>query len=92
MRGCAASLAADSTVIVAPPAVADGLGERERAQTEVLANGESLERGALAVEALPMHDVTEERSQFHEEDTRHSPAGGVRSRRAPRRRPAVLRS
>jgi L-ascorbate metabolism protein UlaG (beta-lactamase superfamily) len=53
----------NGTTIVAPQAVAERLGDREG--TEVLANGETIELDGVSVEAIPMYNLTEERSKFH---------------------------
>lgn len=60
-----AAVTADETTIVAPRAVAEGLGEGEKERTKVLANGESVELDGITVEAIPMYNLTEERSRFH---------------------------
>jgi len=59
-----AAVAGDDTAIVAPPAVAERLGEGKDATT-VLANGETAEVAGVSVEAVPMYNLAEERSQFH---------------------------
>jgi L-ascorbate metabolism protein UlaG (beta-lactamase superfamily) len=57
------AVVADGTAIVAPQAVAERLGERKG--MKVLGNGETIELGGVSVEAIPMYNLTEERSQFH---------------------------
>jgi L-ascorbate metabolism protein UlaG (beta-lactamase superfamily) len=57
------AVATEGTVIVAPGAVAERLGDREG--TKVLANGETIELDGVSVEAIPMYNLTEERSKFH---------------------------
>jgi L-ascorbate metabolism protein UlaG (beta-lactamase superfamily) len=57
------AVANDGAAIVAPPAVAERLGERKG--TKVLANGETVEMDGVSVEAIPMYNLTKERSQFH---------------------------
>jgi L-ascorbate metabolism protein UlaG (beta-lactamase superfamily) len=59
-----AAVAKGDTVIVAPPAVAERLGDLEGV-TKVLANGETAEVAGVPVEAMPMYNLTDERSQFH---------------------------
>jgi len=59
-----AAVAREDTTIVAPAAVAARLGD-VKAQKKVLANGETAEVAGVSVEALPMYNLTEERSQFH---------------------------
>jgi L-ascorbate metabolism protein UlaG (beta-lactamase superfamily) len=57
------AVAKEGTAIVAPPAVAERLGDRKG--MKVLANGETIELEGVSVEAVPMYNLTEERSQFH---------------------------
>ncbi|OJH39712.1 MBL fold metallo-hydrolase [Cystobacter ferrugineus] len=54
------------TVIVAPQAVHDALPENLRGATQVLANGGTLTVADIAVEAIPMYNLTQERLQYHE--------------------------
>jgi L-ascorbate metabolism protein UlaG (beta-lactamase superfamily) len=58
-------VAGEGTAIMAPPAVAEKLGEVERGRTTVLENGEKTEVAGVGVEAIPMYNLTEERNQFH---------------------------
>ncbi|WP_395856069.1 MBL fold metallo-hydrolase [Cystobacter fuscus] len=53
------------TVIVAPQAVRDALPESLRGATQVLANGGTLTVADIAVEAIPMYNLTPERLQYH---------------------------
>jgi L-ascorbate metabolism protein UlaG (beta-lactamase superfamily) len=57
------AVAKEETTIVAPRAVADRLGDGKG--TKVLANGETVEVHGVSVEAIPMYNLTPERSQFH---------------------------
>jgi L-ascorbate metabolism protein UlaG (beta-lactamase superfamily) len=59
-----AAVAAEGTTVVAPRAVADRLGEWG-GTTKVLANGETTEVNGVSIEAIPMYNLTPERSQFH---------------------------
>lgn len=59
-----AAVAAEGTTVVAPRAVADRLGEWG-GTTKVLANGETTEVSGVSIEAIPMYNLTAERSQFH---------------------------
>jgi L-ascorbate metabolism protein UlaG (beta-lactamase superfamily) len=58
------AVAGQDTAIVAPGAVAERLGEG-KGVTTVLANGETAEVAGVSVEAVPMYNLTEERSRFH---------------------------
>lgn len=53
------------TKILAPKAVFDKLPLAERAQTEILANGDTLLAGDIRVEAIPMYNTSPDR-KFHE--------------------------
>lgn len=59
-----AAVTGEDATIVAPPAVAERLGD-VKAATKVLANGETAEVAGLSVQALPMYNLTEGRSEFH---------------------------
>jgi L-ascorbate metabolism protein UlaG (beta-lactamase superfamily) len=59
-----AAVAAEGTTVVAPRAVADRLGEWG-GTTKILANGETTEIDGVSIEAIPMYNLTPERSQFH---------------------------
>lgn len=61
-----AMLTRDTTVIVAPEAVAEKLPENLRIRTKVLTNGESHKLGGVTIEAVPMYNTTEDRLKFHE--------------------------
>lgn len=60
-----AALAGEATVVVAPAAVAETLGDAAPAGLRVLANGESAAIGAIGVEAVPMYNLTEDRLERH---------------------------
>ena len=51
--------------IVAPQAVADGLPEAVKAKTTVLANGASTTINGVQIEAIPMYNISEGRTNFH---------------------------
>jgi L-ascorbate metabolism protein UlaG (beta-lactamase superfamily) len=53
------------TVIVAPQAVHDALPAALQGATQVLANGGTLTVQDIAVEAIPMYNLTAERLQYH---------------------------
>ncbi len=53
------------TVIVAPQAVRDALPAALQGATQVLANGGTLTVADIAVEAIPMYNLTAERLQYH---------------------------
>ncbi|MCG6919647.1 MAG: MBL fold metallo-hydrolase [Acidobacteria bacterium] len=59
-----AAVAQDDTTIVVPQSVAERLGE-VKGVVKVLANGETAEVAGVSVEAIPMYNLTEERTQFH---------------------------
>lgn len=58
------AVAGEDTAIVAPQAVAERLGDGKGVK-KVLANGETAEVAGVSVEAVPMYNLTEERSRFH---------------------------
>jgi L-ascorbate metabolism protein UlaG (beta-lactamase superfamily) len=60
-----AALAGEETTVVVPRAVAEQLGEAAPANLRVLGNGESLEIGAVGVEAIAMYNLTEGRLERH---------------------------
>lgn len=60
-----AALATPNTTMVAPQAVADELDIAERGRTTVLSNGSSTTLAGLVVEAVPMYNLTPERTKFH---------------------------
>jgi len=64
--GTLEAVAGPKTDIVAPKAVAEKLPEKLRAQTTVLANGETKTLSGVPVEALPMYNLTQERLKFHD--------------------------
>jgi L-ascorbate metabolism protein UlaG (beta-lactamase superfamily) len=60
-----AAIAGDAP-IVAPQAVADKLPDDLKDQTEVLANGDTKTVADMAIEAVPMYNLTEDRLKYHE--------------------------
>jgi len=60
-----AAVSANATV-VAPQAVADQLPEAVRSKTQVLANGETTTVAGVAIEAVPMYNISPDRLQYHE--------------------------
>jgi L-ascorbate metabolism protein UlaG (beta-lactamase superfamily) len=54
-----------ATMVVAPQACADKFAEADRAGVTVLANGASTKCGDIAIEAVPMYNLTEARKNFH---------------------------
>jgi len=60
-----AAVTTEDAIIVGPRAVVDGLGPQEKAKARVLANGETIDLHGVSVEAVPMYNLTEERSRFH---------------------------
>ncbi len=59
------SIVQAQTMIVAPQAVRDAMPASLHAVTQVLANGETLTVSDIAVEAIPMYNLTAERLQYH---------------------------
>jgi L-ascorbate metabolism protein UlaG (beta-lactamase superfamily) len=55
----------DSTLIVVPTTVADKLGGSIPGEMAIVANGESLERSGVRIEAIPAYNLTEDRQGFH---------------------------
>src|SRR5205823_1877133 len=55
----------DKSAIIAPKAVAEKLPAKLKAQTTVLANGESKTILGVQIEAVPMYNLTPERLKFH---------------------------
>jgi len=55
----------DSTLIVAPTSVADKLGDAIPGEMAIVANGESLERAGVQIEAIPAYNLSEDRQGFH---------------------------
>jgi L-ascorbate metabolism protein UlaG (beta-lactamase superfamily) len=51
--------------IVAPQAVADKMPEALKAQTKVMANGDTSEVAGVPIEAVPSYNITEDRLKFH---------------------------
>ncbi|WNG37178.1 MBL fold metallo-hydrolase [Archangium violaceum] len=59
------ALVQSETAIVAPQAVRDALPPALQGSTQVLANGGTLTVAEIAVEAIPMYNLTPERLHFH---------------------------
>ena len=59
------AVATDTTTIVAPAAVAEGLPENLRRKTTVLANGETKAVSGISIEGIPMYNLTAGRLQYH---------------------------
>jgi L-ascorbate metabolism protein UlaG (beta-lactamase superfamily) len=59
------AIAGPSTPIIAPAAVAGEFPEDIRGRVSVIGNGETIERVGVTIEAIPMYNLTEERSGFH---------------------------
>lgn len=59
------AVAGDTTVIVAPAAVAEKLTAKLRTRTTVLANGEKKDVAGAGIEAVPMYNLTASRLQYH---------------------------
>jgi len=55
----------EATEIVAPVTVSEELGGAKPDRITNLANGESVERNGITVEAVPAYNLTEDRLQFH---------------------------
>jgi L-ascorbate metabolism protein UlaG (beta-lactamase superfamily) len=60
------AVAGSGTVIVAPRAVVDQIPDSVQAAVRSLANGEETSLLDLAIEAVPMYNLTEERLDYHE--------------------------
>lgn len=56
----------DSTILIAPQAVADKLPDPLKEKTQVIKNGESTIHNNIAIEAMPMYNLREEAKKFHE--------------------------
>ncbi len=59
-----AAVRAPATTLVVPAAVAEKLGA-DKGNAKVLANGEKIAVGDIAIEAVPMYNLTAERKAFH---------------------------
>lgn len=59
------SLDTSDTRIIAPKAVADKLPGKDLPKTDILDNGDKLERFGVLVEAIPMYNLREEARDFH---------------------------
>lgn len=55
----------EKTAIIAPEAVASQLPTDLKSKTTILANGDKKNVGGVEIEALPMYNLTPERSKFH---------------------------
>lgn len=60
-----AAVSSEETAIIAPQAVADELPETSRAQTRVLANGETANVNGFSIKAVPMYNLPESDSAYH---------------------------
>lgn len=60
-----AALAGDQTRLITNPAVFDMLPEELKAKATAIGNGESTSVGDLKIEAIPAHNITEDRLQYH---------------------------
>lgn len=59
-----AAVRAPASVVVVPAAVAEKMGA-DKGDARVLANGEKTTVGDIAIEAVPMYNLAEERKSFH---------------------------
>ena len=55
----------DETQMITNPAVHEMLGDDMRAKARAIANGESTTFNGVTIEAIPAHNLTEERMKFH---------------------------
>jgi L-ascorbate metabolism protein UlaG (beta-lactamase superfamily) len=60
-----AGVSTEQTLILAPSTVADKLGTEISGNLTIIANGESLKRPELEVEAIPAYNLSEDRLGFH---------------------------
>lgn len=60
-----AALKTDATQMITNPGVFAKLTDALKSNTQVLANGEAAMWGEIGVEAIPAHNTTEERMNFH---------------------------
>ena len=60
-----AGVSAEQTLILAPTTVAEKLGTEISGDLRIIANGESLKRPGLEVEAIPAYNLSEDRLGFH---------------------------
>ena len=58
-------ITAESTIIVAPQAVADQLPEELKTKTLVMNNGEQMEKLGFQITAIPMYNLPESSTAFH---------------------------
>lgn len=61
------AVSTDTTRVVAPPTVAEKLGEGVPGELTILTNGETFESDGILTEAIPAYNLTEERRGFHPE-------------------------
>ena len=61
-----AAVVGEDTVVIAPAAVAEQLPDSLRQITSLLANGEWTTVLGVAIEGVPMYNLTEERLRFHD--------------------------
>ena len=64
--GTLAAVVGEDTVVIAPAAVAEQLPDGLRQITSILANGEWTTVLGVAIEGVPMYNLTEERLRFHD--------------------------
>lgn len=55
----------DSTMLITNPAVFDMLPETLKAKASAMANGDSTEMGGVSIDAIPAHNLTADRMNFH---------------------------
>ena len=58
-------LTGSSTLIIAPPSVAEKFSEDDRGRITVVGNGETVNWGESLIEAIPMYNITPDRQDFH---------------------------
>ena len=59
------AVTADGTTLIAPQDVADKLPDALKAKTKVMAPGDTLSVGDVAIEAVPAYNTTADRMKFH---------------------------
>ncbi|NVO21924.1 MBL fold metallo-hydrolase [Donghicola mangrovi] len=62
-----AALVADKTVLITNPAVYDKLDDMLKAKASSVANGDQTEFNGITIDAIPAHNTTPERANFHPE-------------------------
>ena len=60
-----ADLAGANTRIVAPQAVIDEMSDALKGKTTAVANGQTITVDGIAIEGVPMYNITEDRLKFH---------------------------